>query len=442
MKRLRILFFVFVTFGCMNANAQEDAPPKPQTTDDVEITLDQLEILVKPLTRDELQVEVDAWQNLVREKAGQIAEVKQGVKQDKEILDQTEEAQDNAAQVDPQEAGIAENREQALEDLTDLQSEQTNRIEQMVVVLKSFEEKGGEIEKYQQYIDALSGLEIDTSDTAATIAAIKGWMKSDEGGLRWFWRIISFAVVLIITRAIAGLVSRVVHRWLDRTSHMSKLAETLISRSVRRIIYVLGFLIALTSLGIDIGPLLAAVGAAGFIIGFALQKTLSNFASGLMILVNRPFDVGDVVEAGGVTGTVAEMNLVSTTFKSFDNQKIIVPNNEIWDSVITNVTANTTRRVDLVFGCGYEDDVDRVEQVLNEVVLNHPLVLKDPEPTIKLHELADSSVNFVVRPWANTTDYWTVHWDLTRTIKKRFDDEGISIPYPQHDIHLKKEIEQ
>jgi small conductance mechanosensitive channel len=234
-------------------------------------------------------------------------------------------------------------------------------------------------------------------------------------------------------------VSRIVHRWLDRTSHLSQLAETLIARSVRRVIYLLGILFALTTLGIDIGPLLAAVGATGFIVGFALQGTLSNFASGLMILVNRPFDVGDVVEAGGVTGTIAEMNLVSTTFKSFDNQKIIVPNNEIWDKVITNVTASSTRRVDLVFGCGYEDDVDRVEQVMSEVVHGHPLVLKEPEPTIKLNELGDSSVNFIVRPWANTADYWTVYWDLTRTIKKRFDEEGFSIPYPQHEVHVKNE---
>jgi small conductance mechanosensitive channel len=156
-----------------------------------------------------------------------------------------------------------------------------------------------------------------------------------------------------------------------------------------------------------------------------------------MILTYRPFDVGDVVEAGGVTGKVAEMNLVSTTFLTFDNQKIIVPNNSIWGSVITNVTAENVRRVDLTFGVAYDAELDQVERVLHETVHNHKLVLDDPEPVIKLHELADSAVVYVCRPWVRTEDYWTVYWDLTRTVKDRFDAEGISIPFPQREIHLR-----
>ncbi|WP_197230969.1 mechanosensitive ion channel domain-containing protein [Novipirellula artificiosorum] len=424
--------------------ADSDTPtPKPQTIDVVDIPVDQLQVMVKPLTREELQVEIDAWQKLVRQTAGQIADIKRTVKVGNEVMAEAAEVDDvtdsdaNTDQPDVDVGQLVEEKEQALNTLSDLQTQQTDRIERLSVVLKSFEKKGGDTESYDQYIEALRGVEIDTSDTAATWAAIKGWFRSEEGGIRWAWRLFSFFLVLAVTLLVAGFVSRIVHRWLDRTSHLSKLAEHLISRSIRRVILLLGFLIALTRLGIDIGPLLAAVGATGFIIGFALQGTLSNFASGLMILLNRPFDVGDVVNAGGVAGTVSEMNLVSTTFKSFDNQKIIVPNNEIWDSVITNVTANNTRRVDLTFGCGYDDDLDRVEQVLTEAVHDHPLVLEDPAPTIKLNELAESSVNFIVRPWSKTTDYWTVHWDLTRTIKKRFDEEGISIPFPQQDVHVK-----
>jgi small conductance mechanosensitive channel len=187
---------------------------------------------------------------------------------------------------------------------------------------------------------------------------------------------------------------------------------------------------------VDVAPLLAGVGVVGFVLGFALQDTLANFAAGFMILLNRPYDVGNVVTAAGVTGSVESMSLVSTTLKTPDNQRIIVPNGSIWGGVIQNVTSQETRRVDLIFGCGYEDDIGKAQAVLEDIVSSHELVLKDPAPVIRLHELADSSVNFIVRPWTKTSDYWAVYWDLTRTVKERFDSEGLSIPYPQQDVHM------
>jgi small conductance mechanosensitive channel len=155
-----------------------------------------------------------------------------------------------------------------------------------------------------------------------------------------------------------------------------------------------------------------------------------------MILLYRPFDVGDVVDAGGVSGKVSHMSLVNTTFMTFDNQSLVVPNNNIWGAVITNVTAQRTRRVDLVFGISYGDDIEKAERVLHEIVESYDAVLDDPEPMIKLHELADSSVNFIVRPWVKTDDYWDTYWDLTKAVKQRFDKEGISIPFPQRDVHI------
>jgi len=202
---------------------------------------------------------------------------------------------------------------------------------------------------------------------------------------------------------------------------------------------LLGVLIALSQLGINLAPLLAGFGIAGFIVGFALQDTLGNFASGVMILFYRPFDVGDAVEAGGVMGTVKEMTLVSTTILTWDNQKLVVPNKKIWGEVIRNITAEATRRVDLQFGIGYRDDVDKAERVLKDIVITHPLVLRHPEPVIRLHALGESSIDFVVRPWAKTGDYWTVYWDITREVKRRFDAEGISIPFPQRDVHIYQE---
>jgi small conductance mechanosensitive channel len=221
--------------------------------------------------------------------------------------------------------------------------------------------------------------------------------------------------------------------------HLSALLRDMIVATVRNLVILLGILIALSQVGISLGPLLAGLGIAGFIIGFALQDTLSNFASGMMILIYRPFDVGDFVTAGGVTGKVSHMSLVNTTFKTIDNQVLIVPNNLVWSGVVTNVTAQRLRRVDLVFGVAYSDDVEKVEEILADIVASHELTLDNPEPMIKLHELADSSVNFVVRPWVKTDDYWDVYWDLLRTVKMRFDAEGITIPFPQREIHAAKD---
>jgi small conductance mechanosensitive channel len=199
---------------------------------------------------------------------------------------------------------------------------------------------------------------------------------------------------------------------------------------------IFGLLIALSQLGIRLGPLLAGLGVAGFIVGFALQDTLSNFASGIMILLYRPYDVDDLIDVGGVYGKVNKMSLVSTTIATFDNQMIVVPNNKIWGDVIKNVTAQDKRRVDMVFGISYSDDINKAEAVFYDILKSHEKVLDDPEPMVRLHTLGESSVDFIVRPWVKIDDYWDVYWDVTKTVKMRFDQEGISIPFPQRDVHV------
>ncbi len=178
------------------------------------------------------------------------------------------------------------------------------------------------------------------------------------------------------------------------------------------------------------------VGAAGFVIAFALQDSLGNVASGLMILFFRPFDIGDIVEAGGVSGTVTSLNLVATTIRTFDNKEMIVPNNSIFGNVITNSTSVNKRRVDMEFGIGYDDDINQTLSILEDIVSNHPKILKDPAPTIRVNTLMDSSVNIICRPWTGSDDYWSVYWDITEAVKTRFDAEGVGIPYPQQDVHL------
>lgn len=263
------------------------------------------------------------------------------------------------------------------------------------------------------------------------------WVQDPDGGIKWGLNILLFFIILFAARIVANIAGRVTATALTASKlKTSDLLRNFFINTIKKVIFFIGLIIALGTVGLDIGPFLAGLGVLGFVVGFALQGTLGNFAAGVMILLYRPYDIGNVISAAGVTGKVSEMSLVSTTLLTPDNQIVVIPNGSIWDGVITNITGNTTRRVDLTFGIGYDDDIEKAEKVLAEIIGSHEKVLKDPAPVIKLHELADSSVNFVCRPWTRTSDYWDVYWDLTREVKMRFDKEGISIPYPQQDTHV------
>jgi small conductance mechanosensitive channel len=193
---------------------------------------------------------------------------------------------------------------------------------------------------------------------------------------------------------------------------------------------------ALGKLGVPTGSFIAVVGAAGLAVGFALQGSLANFAAGVLLIIFRPFKVGDFVEAAGVSGVVEDVQVFATALKSPDNKRIIVPNSAITGSNITNYSAKETRRVDLVFGIGYGDDIKKAKDILEDLLAQDDRVLKDPAPTVAVLELADSSVNIVARPWVKTADYWSVHFDTTEAVKLAFDKEGITIPFPQQDVHM------
>lgn len=258
-----------------------------------------------------------------------------------------------------------------------------------------------------------------------------------ENGPGIVFKLFIFVLILFAARLISKAVRKLVKKAVSNSKlKVSILLQEFFISLSGKATFTLGVLIALSQLGIELAPLLAGFGVAGVIIGFALQDTLSNFASGMMILIYRPYDVGDLINAAGVTGKVSHMSLVSTTIKTLDNQRLIIPNNKIWGDTINNITVEHQRRVDMTFGIGYSDDIEKTERVLAEIIMAHPKVLKSPEPTIKLHTLGESSVDFVVRPWAKPEDYWDVYWDITRTVKMRFDAENISIPFPQRDIHV------
>jgi len=251
------------------------------------------------------------------------------------------------------------------------------------------------------------------------------------------FRAIVFVLILLVFRILSRLTRRAVSAACNRSGvEMSVLLKDVMVSISSGTVMAIGFLMALSQIGISLGPMLAGLGVAGFVVGFALQDTLGNFAAGGMILIYRPYDVDDFIEVAGASGLVKKMSLVSTTITTFDNQTLVVPNSKIWGDVIKNVTAQRLRRVDLEFGIGYGDDIEFAERVLAEILEAHDMVLSKPEAMVKLHTLGESSVNFVVRPWVKTEDYWDVYWDLTREVKLRFDKEGISIPFPQRDVHL------
>jgi small conductance mechanosensitive channel len=210
------------------------------------------------------------------------------------------------------------------------------------------------------------------------------------------------------------------------------MAASLIGNAV----FVAGILFGLSQMGIELGPILAGLGIVGFIVGFALQDVLGNFAAGVILLSIRPYDVGDMIEAAGVYGEVSHMSLVSTTILTIDHQTLVIPNGKIWGGVIKNVTYQRTRRVDMSFRVSYADDVDHVEKVLAGILEDHDKVLKDPKPLLKLHKLDENAIEFIVRPWVNTADYWDTYWDVTREVKRRFDEEGITIPLAQREVRV------
>ncbi|MCL7959838.1 MAG: mechanosensitive ion channel [marine benthic group bacterium] len=269
---------------------------------------------------------------------------------------------------------------------------------------------------------------------------VRDWFKNRTPGI-----LVKLATILFVI-FVFGILARVTRKVVGKAIaaakvESSELLRRLLVGMASKLMWLIAFLVVLSVLGIDVGPMLAGLGIAGFVLGFALQDTLSNFAAGLMIMAYQPFDVGDVVSAAGVKGKVDSVSLVSTVITTFDNQILILPNNKVWGDVINNVTAQATRRVDLVFGIGYEDDAAKAQGIMEDVLRNHELVLDEPESVVRLHELGDSSVNFICRPWCLTADYWDVYWDVTQTVKQRFDAEGISIPFPQRDVHIYQQSE-
>jgi len=267
--------------------------------------------------------------------------------------------------------------------------------------------------------------------------ALKEWYANIEMAqiLALVWQVVAALLIFIIGRWIAKAVIRLLRGAMGRRQ-----IDELLINFLANIVYVFLLLsvvlIAIGYLGIAVTPLIAVLGGAALAVGLALQSSLSNFASGLMLVGFRPFTTGHFVEAGGVSGTVKNVGIFQTQLTTPDNRHVIVPNSEITSQPITNYSAFETRRIDLMIGVSYDDDLRKARAVIEQVLDKHEKVLKDPEPAIMVMELGDSSVNFAVRPWVNTPDYWPTRSDLLEQLKVELEAAGCSIPYPQRDLHL------
>ena len=248
-------------------------------------------------------------------------------------------------------------------------------------------------------------------------------------------RMITAVLIFVVGRWVARLARNVIEKMMERSN-----VDVTLVPFVGNLIYIslLTFVIlaALAQLGIQTTSFIAVIGAAGLAVGLALQGSLANFAAGVLMLIFRPFRVGDFIEGAGVSGVVEEIHIFTTQLRTLDNKTIIIPNAKITGDNITNYTKKEKRRVDLVVGVSYGDDIEKVKRVIWNVLDGDARVLKDPAPTVAVLELGESSVNFAVRPWVNTADYWNVYFDTTENLKKRFDAEGIHIPFPQRDVHI------
>ena len=386
---------------------------------DPSVSQQDLALYLLPLTGEELEELAGVWQGHLRD-----------------ILEQN-------VQLNIQLRTANEDQSTGLRDqIVELTEAQGAAVAKYRDVLAAWRAKGAAPESvgpHDQYIVALTTGLVKTTDLKALLTLAKDWVFSRDGGLGLMLKIGVFLAAIAVLMFLSRFVRKLVRNALDRTKSISRLLRAFILRVVYWVTFALGCMMLLAFFGINVTPLFAVFGGLSFILGFALQETLGNLASGLMIMVLKPFDTGDYIQVGGSSGFVDEMSVVSTRIRTFDNQIIVVPNSKIWGDVITNVSASDERRVDLVFGIAYSDNAEQAILVLERLVKAHSLCLAEPIAEVFVGELGDSSVNIFCRPWVKSEDYWTVYWDLTGQAKEAFDAEGISIPFPQRDVHLIQE---
>jgi small conductance mechanosensitive channel len=426
-RQLLLLTFFAVGLSAAlipHAFAQENAEKAvlPSAVVNPQISTNELRLRLGPLTKSELEAAAKDWLAIVKARTNEVVEAQIAV---------------SALQ--------SEAADQMRERLVKLTRERNKLFNNYSAVVDSWEKKGGNktaIADYRAYRSAIIIEQARTADFGTLWKAVLNWMTLEDGGVRLLKRVATVAIAILALIFVARIIRRFIGHAVMRIPNISKLLQAFLVMTVYWLVLAIGLMVVLSALGVDVSPVFALIGGASFILAFAMQSTLGNLAAGLMIMIYHPFDEGDYVDLAGVSGTVKSVSIVSTTVATPDNRVVLVPNSNVWNGVITNVTTSETRRVDLTFGIGYDDSIESAQNVLEEIVVAHPLVLKDPPPVIRVAEISDHSINFIVRPWVLGKDYWTVYWDLTRQVKEGFDKHGISIPYPQRDIHIRQHVQQ
>lgn len=289
---------------------------------------------------------------------------------------------------------------------------------------------------------ALSLVDTDIASVLYAEAAtkFKAWLATQ--GIGTLLSAFLFIAILIAARWLARIARRVTERALRHSDQsISQLLKEMLISMTGTLVFLVGVLVALSQVGVSVTPMIAGLGVVGFIVGFALQDTLSNFAAGAMILAYRPFDTGDFISAAEVEGTVQKMNLVNTTVVTIDNRVLIIPNSKIWGGVILNFTGQHLRRTDVIYSVSYSEDLDHVQKVLEDLIAADERFLTDPEPIVRVKQFSDSSIDFLVRAYVKTEEFWETLWALNKAVKQRFDAEGITIPFPQRDVHMAQQTE-
>ena len=383
------------------------------TAEDPRIPQDLLTILVKPLTQEQLQLEVDAWYQLLRDTATEISELEYVLHIPLEEASDSEEAE----------------REQQIIDATLLSEEQTLIISRFNIVLDSFEAKGGDVELYRQYIHSVSGIDLTITNTTGIGLRLMTWLRSEEGGIKLGVGILKVSGILVAAIILAPRAGQLTNTLLSRFDVISTLLRGFVVTGVKRATLFVGLLLALASLGISLGPLLALVGGASFVLAFALQNNLGNFASGLMLLIYKPFDVGDRVLIPGTSdkGYVRSITLASTSFDHYTGKIVTLPNSQVWGGRIENLLPGESRLIELLFILSSYEDGRVVKDAWNRVSKAHPGILKD-KWNMSIPYISPSSGTYMYwcGAWANKKGYWDVYEEVFNDLWKELRDAGVS----------------
>ena len=284
-------------------------------------------------------------------------------------------------------------------------------------------------------VNAAQALTAEVNNGREMVDAALKWLA--ENGASFVVNVLVAVLLFLIGSHLIRLVTSATQKALQKTGRVNALLQNFLCSVVNKTAWVLLAMIVVQRLGVNIAPLIAGLGVTGFILGFAFQESLGNLASGMMIAINQPFKVGDYVAVGGIEGSVMELNMMATTLTTGDFKKVVVPNKVVWGAAITNYTAMDRRRVDMAIGIAYGMDIGKAKRIALEVMSAHPLVLADPAPITEVLSLGDSAVNLVMRPWTSPADYWTVLFAVNQAVKEAFDKNGIELPFPQLEVHLK-----